>query len=136
MISIALILVNAEPVIQNADSICDTERFLTTEETRTTITATRVYVSPFKGQHQVFAVFIVPKTLHKGAHALLVVNHVGVYCDVITRYGPAYEDIQAPENSFIMLDHIRTRSALQLLLQGKLDSLKNPEHWHLTFKIS
>ncbi len=135
IVAIAVILVTAQPVIQNADSVCDAERFLTAHETHETITAKRVYVTPFKGRHQVFGVFIVPKTLHKGAHALLAVKQVGIYCDVITRYGPAYEDIIAPDDSFIMLDHIRTRSALQLWLQGKLDQLKNPEDWQLTYRI-
>jgi hypothetical protein len=136
ILTIAFILLTAQPIVQNSDSICDTERFLTTREKRETITATRVYVHPFQGRHQVFGVFVVPKTLHKGAHALLQVKHAGVYCDVITRYGPAYEDITAPDDRFVMIDHIRTRSAIQLWLQGKLDDLNNPNDWTLTYKIN
>ena len=134
MAAIGFILLSAQPLIQNADSSCDMEQFLTSGGTSETITATRVYVHPFEGRHQVFGIFIVPKTIQKRSPALLTVNPIGVYCDKISRYGPAYEDIKAPSNSFVMLDHIRTRSAWKLWLQGNLDMLKNPENWQLTYK--
>ncbi len=136
ILAIGFILLSAQPVIQNADSVCDVEQFLTSAGRSETITATRVYVHPFEGQHQVFGVFIVPKTVQKRSPALLSVNQIGVYCDRISRYGPAYEDIKAPDNSFVMIDHIRTRSAWKLWLQGDLDTLKNPENWQLTYKKS
>ena len=136
IIAIGVILLSAQPVIQNADSICDVEHFLTSDGRSETVTATRVYVHPFEGQHQVFGAFIIPKTVQKRSPALLSVNQVGVYCDRISRYGPAYEDIKAPDNSFVMIDHIRTRSAWKLWLQGDLDTLKNPENWQLTYKKS
>ena len=134
VVAIGFILLSAQPLIQNADSSCDVEQFLTSAGISETITATRVYVHPFEGRHQVFGVFIVPKVIQKRSPALLTVNPIGVYCDLISRYGPAYEDIKAPDNSFVMLDHIRTRSAWKLWFQGDLDILKNPENWQLTYK--
>ena len=134
IMAIVFVLLSAQPLIQNADSSCDVEHFLTSGGISETIAATRVYVHPFEGRHQVFGVFIVPKTIQKRSPALLAVNPIGVYCDKISRYGPAYEDIKAPNNSFVMLDHIRTRSAWKLWLQGDLETLKNPENWQLTYK--
>lgn len=136
IMAIGVIFLSAQPLIQNADSVCDVEHFLTSAGIAETVTATRVYIHPFEGRHQVFGVFIVPKTVQKRSPALLRVNQIGVYCDRISRHGPAYEDIKAPDHSFVMIDHIRTRSAWKLWLQGDLDTLKNPENWQLTYKKS
>lgn len=133
-IAIAFLLLWANPVSQGRDSLCDVERFLAQSQNLVTVTADRASVKPWRGRHQVFGIFTIPKALPKKTSILLKVQGVGVYCSRVLHYGPAYEDLQAPIGEMIMLDHIRTRTALRALITGKLDQLRNPNNWQLVYR--
>jgi hypothetical protein len=135
IVIVTIALLWAKPVVQNHDSNCDAEAFLTSPGKTVTVTAERVYVNPKTGRHQVFGVFIIPTNIKQWTPGLLSIDEVGIYCSRSTRYGPEYEGIVAPNKSIVMLDHIRTRTAIALFLQGKLNRLRDRTTWHYTYKL-
>lgn len=101
-----------------------------------TITAEKVSVNPKFGRHQVFGVFIVPASIPKWTPALMTIEGIGIYCSRIRRYGPVYENIVAPSGSIVMLDFVRTRTAISLFFQGKIDRLRDRKTWRYTYKLN
>ncbi len=134
-ITIAVVLVWALPFTQHSDSNCDAEAFLTSPGQQYTVTAERVYVNPKAGQHQVFGVFVLPKSIEQWSPALLTVDEIGVYCSRVQRYNGDYDGIVAPKGAVLMLDHVRTRTAIGLFLQGKLNRIRDRKTWHYTYKL-
>ena len=136
LLSIATVLVWADSLGQNSDSNCDAEAFVTSPGKMVTIDAEKVSVNPKFGRHQVFGVFIIPDSIPQWTPALMTVKGVGVYCSRIQRYGPVYENIVAPSNSIVMLDFVRTRTAISLFFQGKIHRLRDRKAWRHTYKLN
>jgi hypothetical protein len=133
--AIAVVLVWALPFVQHSDSNCDAEAFLTSPGKQYTVTAERVYVNPKTGRHQVFGVFVLPKSIEQWSPALLTVDDIGVYCSRVQRYNGDYDGIVAGQGSVLMLDFVRTRTAIGLFLQGKLNRIRDRTTWHYTYKL-
>jgi hypothetical protein len=136
VLSIATVLIWADSLGQNSDSNCDTEAFMTSSGKMVMVTAEKVSVNPKFGRHQVFGVFIIPASIPKWTPALLTVEGVGIYCSRVQRYGPAYENIVAPSGSIVMLDFVRTRTAISLFFQGKIAKLRDRKNWRYTYKLN
>lgn len=100
------------------------------------VTTEKVSVNPKFGRHQVFGVFIIPASIPPRTPALLTVEGVGIYCSRVQRYGPAYENIVAPSGSIVMLDFVRTRTAISLFFQGKIAKLRDRKTWRYTYKLN
>ena len=66
----------------------------------------------------------------------MTVEGVGVYCSRIQRYGLAYEGIVASKDSIVMLDFVRTRTAISLFFQGKINQLRDRKTWRYTYKLN
>ena len=136
VLSIATVLIWADSLGQNSDSTCDAEAFMTSPGKMVTIEAEKVHVNPKFGQHNVFGVFIIPASIPHWTPALMTVEGVGVYCSRIQRYGPIYKDIVAPKDSIVMLDFVRTRTAISLFFQGKINQLRDRKTWRYTYKLN
>jgi|JI8StandDraft_1071087.scaffolds.fasta_scaffold351739_1 hypothetical protein len=133
--AIAIVLGLTVPLVQHSDSNCDAEAFLTSPGQIYSVTAERVYVNPKAGRHQVFGVFVVPDGVKQWEPGMLSVDAVGIYCSRVQRYGSQYEDIVAPEKSIVILDFVRTRTALGLFLQGKMNHLRDRKTWRYFYKL-
>ena len=136
VLSIVTVLIWADSLGQNSDSNCDMEAFMTSPGKMVTIAAEKVSVNPKFGRHQVFGVFIIPASIPKWTPALMSVEGVGIYCSRTQRYGPAYENIVAPSGSIVMLNFVRTRTAISLFFQGKIDRLRDRKTWRYTYKLN
>ena len=124
-----LIPLDAQPIVQSPDSACDAEAFLTANSNLVAIHPEKVIMRPWQGQHQVYGIFMLPKTIHSRDFVVLKVKGVGVYCDIVNRSGTKREGVIAKPGHFLMMDYIRTRTTLALILQGKANLIENPENW-------
>lgn len=124
----------ADPLVQRPESLCDLEVFLSSNRSTARIHATKVIVSPWHGQHQVYGLFMLPDAVQPGQPVVLAVKDVGVYCDIVVNSGKSIDGIDAKPHHYLMKDYIRTRTALWLIAQGKLEQLKHPSSWTLTYK--
>lgn len=128
------------PVSDLSESGCDPERFLTSFlATHRRVIQThpvKVVVEPWKGEHHVYGVFLVPDTFRNKPPILVNIKAVGSYCG--TGYSPnkRIDGIWAPDGYFMVKQLVRTRSVLWSTLQGNVFVLKNPENWVLMYGAS
>ena len=121
------------PLVQRPESACDVEVFFSSHRNSAHVLAKKVMVSPLRGRHQVYGVFMLPNAIQPGQPVVLAVKDVGVYCDIAVNSGNSVDGIHAPPQHYLMKDNIRTRTALLLIFSGKLDQLKHPSSWTLTY---
>lgn len=120
-------------VVQRPESACDAEAFMTSGGSKVAIHPETVIVQPWHGQHNVYGIFMMPDSVHPGEAVLLQVKHVGTFCDEASNAGKTVQGVQAKPHHYLMVDNIRTRTALWLILQGKLDQLQQPANWALVY---
>ena len=123
------LLVLAAPTSQRPDSVCDAEAFLTADRPRNSITAAQVMMQPWRGQHYTYGLFVLPNWVPPGSAVLLAVKGVGVYCDAHEVTAQDIDGVTVAANHHIMRDHIRTRSALWAIAEGKLTQLQDRRNW-------
>lgn len=135
IMTIAILLIWTSRLVQHGDSNCDTETFLSSPGRLYTVTADRVYVNPKTGRHQVFGVFTLPRSVEQWSPALLTIDDIGVYCYRVQRFNGDYDGIMAGKENVLMISFVRTRTAIGLFLQGKLNRIRNRTTWHYTYKL-
>ncbi len=133
LIPILIIPLYSTEVVQRPESACDAEAFMTSSRSKVTIHPEKVIVQPWNGQHNVYGIFMLPDSVPAKELVLLQVKHVGTFCDEASNAGKVWGDVQAKPGHYLMIDNIRTRTALWLMVQGKLDELEQPANWALVY---
>ncbi len=114
------------------DTFCEGSHYLPLGGS-VTVQALKVVVEPFSGRHHVYGIFALPETYRPGEAVLLSVAGAGRYCDTAEFAGYALDGVSAPAGHYLMRDHIRTRTALGLLLFGAGAELRQPRNWVLRY---
>lgn len=132
-LGLVVLFLAADPAPYLSKSGCDPESFLATHRPLSQIHPVKVVVEPWKGEHHVYGVFLVPDTFRDKPPILVTIKTVGSYCG--TGYTPnkSIDGILAPDGFFMMKQMIRTRSVLWSILQGNFPKLADPQNWVLTF---
>ncbi len=81
LILLVSILFQATPLVQQSDSVCDAEAFMTAKQPAIAIHPHKVVVHPWHGLHRVYGIFMLPTSVRPGTEVLLTVRDVGIYCD-------------------------------------------------------
>jgi hypothetical protein len=94
----------------------------------------KIVVKPWRGQHHVYGVFMVPKGSKSDRLVTFTVSENKTYCGrPIKISDPSVENIDAKPGYYLMKGYINTRVALFLIAQGKIDELKQPSNWKLGY---
>lgn len=94
----------------------------------------KIVVKPWRGQHNVFAIFMIP-----GGHLndkLFTLNIPGenTFCGVLAFGGTVEaEGVRAKPGYYLMKALLNTRTALWVISQGKSDELKQPMNWKVGY---
>jgi hypothetical protein len=88
-----------------------------------TIAPSKIVVQPWKGRHHVYAEFQLPTGKTVSDRAKVSVGEVGEFCGGVS-------EVETVGNT-VAIARIRTRTALWLLLQGKMGELKLAKNWQL-----
>jgi hypothetical protein len=115
------------------DSQCNSEAFLGSKTPKFQVQATKVIVQPWHGNHHVYGIFMVPDEYKQTPFFVLSVKGVGNDCSKPFGYIQNYDDIFAKPGTHLIKNHIRTRTALRLILQGLYFQLNDRQNWTLTF---
>lgn len=115
------------------DSDCNSAVFLSSKTQKFQVTATKVVVQPWRGEHHVYGIFMVPNEYKQTPFFVLSVKGFGSECSRPFGYNQNLDGISAEPGTHLVRDYIRTRSALRLITQGLYFDLKNRENWTLTF---
>ena len=131
---VLLVLVQLK-LLQNDLTLCDAKEFLAANPQTDKVYATKVAIEPWRGRHQVYALFIVP-ILHKPEYPVLLnIKGVATVCrrvEHISQIG--IDGISPPQNSTVIKIYLRTRTTFWLMFLGKLNRLKRLRNWTLTYR--
>ncbi|BAY13190.1 hypothetical protein [Calothrix sp. NIES-2098] len=115
------------------DSDCNSEAFLASKTKKFQVQATKVVVQPWRGEHHVYGIFMVPNEYKQSPLFVLTVKGFGSECSKPFGYSQYYDDISAKPGTHLVRDYIRTRTALRLILQGLYWQLNDKQNWTLTY---
>lgn len=115
------------------DSQCNSEAFLASKTPKFQVQATKVVVQPWRGEHQVYAIFTVPDEYKKTPFFVLSVKGVYNDCSKPFGYSQNYDDIFAEPETHLIRDYLRTRITLRLILQGLYFQISDRQNWTLTY---
>ena len=92
-----------------------------------TIAPSKIVVQPWKGRHHIYAEFQLPAGTFVSDRAKVNMGNLGEFCGGVS-------EITAVENSVkttTAIARIRTRTALWLIVQGKIGDLNQSANWQL-----
>ncbi len=92
-----------------------------------TISPSKIVVQPWKGRHHVYAEFQLPAGTFVSDRAKVNMGNLGEFCGGVS-------EVTAIENSVgttTAIARIRTRTALWLIVQGKIGDLNQAANWQL-----
>ncbi|MBW4623465.1 MAG: hypothetical protein KME17_29420 [Cyanosarcina radialis HA8281-LM2] len=115
------------------DSRCDADAFLASNMEKYQVQAIKVVAKPWLGAHKIYAIFMVDDRYRKPPFFVLSVKDAGNYCEVPYGYQQTIDGISAAPGTHLIQDWIRTRTAIQLIVTGKYDRLKDKHNWLLTY---
>ena len=115
------------------DSDCDFEAFLASKTQKFPIQASKVVVQPWRGEHHVYGIFMVPDEYKQTPFFVLTVKGFGSECSRPFGNSQNYDDIFALPGTHLIKDYLRTRIALRLILQGLYFQLNDQQNWTLTY---
>jgi hypothetical protein len=114
--------------------ICQETNVIRANKDRHYIHPVKVTVEPWRGEHNVYAIFMIP-----GGHLndwlfTVTIEEAGTYCGVLAFGGTTVsEGVLAKPGHYLMKALFPTRAALWLISQGKLDELKQPSKWKVGY---
>ena len=92
-----------------------------------TISPSKIVVKPWKGRHHVYAEFQLPAGTFVNNLAKVNMGNLGEFCGGVS-------EVEAVKNSVkttTAIARIRTRTALWLIVQGKISDLHQAANWQL-----
>ncbi len=92
----------------------------------------RVVVEPWKGRHNVYALFIVPNGHQPDEFVSIALTNGQTYCghtEVLNH--PQVINLSVPPNHYVVRGMLRTRTTIGLLSEGRKAELERPENWTL-----
>lgn len=98
----------------------------------------KIVVEPWRGQHHVYALFIVPKeyaaTLGE-REAIVRINGVESTVNATVAKPSLYKQVEVPEDGLLLISYLWTRDALWQILQGKYGELQQSCNWTLYIRL-
>lgn len=115
------------------DSDCNAQAIFKSTSGKYEVSATKVIVKPWRGEHHVYGIFTVPDKYKESPFFVLTVKGTGSYCEKPFGTLQNVDGIAAKPGTHLIRDYIRTRTALRLILKGMYNQLKDPQNWTLTY---
>jgi hypothetical protein len=94
----------------------------------------KIVVKPWVGPHNVYGIFMIPDAYRNDFFFTVTIDKTEVHCGVM--YGPARKfiaGVNAKPGYSLIKGLLNTRIALQLIIQGKGDQLKQSQNWRVGY---
>jgi hypothetical protein len=98
-----------------------------------TVSATKVVVQPWLGEHHVYGIFMVPDQYKQTPFFILSVKDVANKCSRPFGNNQYYDGVFAEPGTHLIRNYIRTRTAIQSISKGLYFQLNDPKNWTLIF---
>ncbi|MEA5618522.1 hypothetical protein VB711_11840 [Cronbergia sp. UHCC 0137] len=117
------------------DSNCSLVQLVKVKNKNFQVQATEVVVKPWLGEHHVYGIFMIPDVYKQTPFFVLSVPGNRQYCSTPFGYSENYDDVFAEPGTHLVRYYVKSRSAIQLILQGLYSRLNDKQNWTLTFPI-
>lgn len=113
---------------------CQESNVIRAKKERVYIHPQKIVVEPWRGEHHVYAIFMIPGGYLNDKLFTVTIKGTGTFCGVLDFGGTtvAY-GIYAKPGHYLMKALFPTRAAVWLISQGKGDELKQPRNWRLAY---
>lgn len=113
--------------------VCEQQAFISTKSVDY-LHPEKIVVQPWRGQHQVYAIFMIPKAYQNQYLFKLTLPNNETYCGGLHHiYHPANDGITPKPEYYFMKGYLNTRIALEVIFQGKFNELNQPMNWKLGY---
>lgn len=134
-ISAALLLLNGWILLRKPSEVsrCPSEALIALDTKSDRIHPQKVVVRPWKGRHQVYAIFVLPDDYDADNPVVVRIEGEMTYCASKPGRvkGDEFQGVYAQPGEDIFVARFRTRTASWLIAQGKVEPLKQPHNWSL-----
>ncbi|NHC37018.1 hypothetical protein [Scytonema millei] len=134
-ISAAIALLNGSILPRKPSEVsrCPSEALIGSDTKSDRIHPEKVVVRPWKGRHQVYAIFVLPDDYEIDNAVVVSIEGEMTYCasKPARVKGDEFQGVYAKPGEDIFVARFRTRTASWLIAQGKVESLKQPHNWSL-----
>lgn len=117
------------------NSNCDATNFLESNAEKFQVSATKVVVKPWRGEHHIYGIFMVPDEYKETPFFVLTVKGAGRYCKKPFGNSQYYDGVKAKPGTHLIRDYIRTRLGLRLIFKGLFHQINDKQNWTLTFPV-
>jgi hypothetical protein len=108
--------------------------FPKTKEVKYYTSPEKIVFQPWLGQHNVYAVFMIPKEYRYDYLFRLDLPGEDTRCGFIQRANQSVvADVDAKTGYYLLKGYLNTRIALRLIFQGHLNQLQQPQNWKLGY---
>jgi hypothetical protein len=112
---------------------CQEARFYPSEAQKYYTHPEKLVIRPWRGPHNVYAIFAIPPGYRTDDAFTLSIPGTRTYCGNFRNRGIIKLGDNQPQHHIIIQGFLNTRVALKLIAQGKLNELRDPEHWSLGY---
>lgn len=134
-ISAAIALLNGSILPRKPSEVsrCPSKASIESDTKSDRIYPEKVVVRPWRGRHQVYAIFILPDDYETENAVVVRIEGEMIYCaSKPSRVkGDEFQGVYAKPGEDIFVARFRTRTASWLIAQGKVEALKQPHNWSL-----
>jgi hypothetical protein len=94
----------------------------------------KIVVKPWLGPHHVYGLFLIPDGYRNDLLFTVTIDKTKVNCGVFYYASRKLsESINAKPGYYLIKGFLNTRVALELIIQGKGDQLKQPQNWKVGY---
>ncbi|MDB9374679.1 hypothetical protein [Nodularia sphaerocarpa] len=93
----------------------------------------KLVVEPWRGQHNVYAIFVIPTGYKSDGLFTVSIPGSQTYCGRFQNIGKVLSGVDQPRSYTKIRGFLNTRIAVKLIAQGKLSELKEPDNWRLGY---
>ena len=94
----------------------------------------KIIVEPWRGEHHVYAIFMVPGGHLTDKLFTVTIKGAGTFCGELIFAGTTVaEGVYAKPGYYLMKALFHTRAAVWLISQGKKDQLNQPDNWKVGY---
>lgn len=93
----------------------------------------KIVVEPWRGRHNVYGIFMIPDGYRSDHFVTLKIPGEKTHCGLLLGVNSFNEGIHVKPGYYLLRGYFNTRVAVELILKGKGDQLKQPLNWRLGY---
>ena len=112
---------------------CKQEGFMVSQITKSYIHPEKVVVHPWLGEHNVYAIFMLPNNYVYDRFMTINLSVNKTFCGIMTNPSQTIDEINAQPGHYLVKGYLQTRITIKLILEGQINDLTQVNNWQLGY---